>query len=224
MQEFSSDFLWNFSKFEQLYILTLILQIQDDFTTLVIECESFFDKSETKFDPSDTERYLKMAMKIDPNDPKVLHRRDSKQFRQKKSRTRTWRWQTADTPVHRSVTVVHYVVLHSSLLSLQSYGSFLQQKQFLRKCPRSEVDYSYIEYYRKSADKRSDFSLRLGQLHQVKYCEVERDYFTGSLRQINHLIQIDEKPNLELKEPQWEIYKISISSISKNISYIAYII
>ena len=31
------------------------------------------------------------------------------------------------------------------------------------------------------------------------------------LRQINHLIQIDEKPNLELKEPRWEIYKISIS-------------
>lgn len=120
------------------------------------------------------------------------------------------------------MTVLHYVVLHSSLLLLQIYGSFLQQKQFLRKCPRSEVDYLYIEYYQKSADEERDFSLRLGQLKQIKYYEVERDYFTGSLRQINHLIQIDEKPNLALKEPQWEIYKISISSISK-LDYNLYI-
>ena len=32
-----------------------------------------------------------------------------------------------------------------------------------------------------------------------------------SSRQINHLIQFDEKPNLEIQEPRWEIYKISIS-------------
>ena len=45
----------------------------------------------------------------------------------------------------------------------------------------------------------------------VTYDEAERDYFTASLRQINHLIQIDEKPNLEMMEPRWELYKISIS-------------
>ena len=49
------------------------------------------------------------------------------------------------------------------------------------------------------------------QIQYVKYNESRRDYYTPSLRQINHLIQIDEKPNLELMEPRWELYKISIS-------------
>ena len=48
-------------------------------------------------------------------------------------------------------------------------------------------------------------------LQHVKFYEGIRDYYTPSLRQINHLIQIDEKPNLELMEPKWELYKISIS-------------
>ena len=48
-------------------------------------------------------------------------------------------------------------------------------------------------------------------LQFVKFHEGIRDYSTPSLRQINHLIQIDEKPNLELMEPKWELYKISIS-------------
>ena len=46
---------------------------------------------------------------------------------------------------------------------------------------------------------------------RIKAYEARRDYFTESLRQINHLIQIDEKPNVQLTEPEWELYKISIS-------------
>ena len=49
------------------------------------------------------------------------------------------------------------------------------------------------------------------KLENVKFHESTRDYFTPSLRQINHLIQIDEKANLEIMEPKWELYKISIS-------------
>ena len=45
----------------------------------------------------------------------------------------------------------------------------------------------------------------------IKVHEGRRDYFTESLRQIDHLIQIDEKPNVQLTEPEWELYKISIS-------------
>ena len=48
-------------------------------------------------------------------------------------------------------------------------------------------------------------------LQTVKFHEGERNCFTPSLRQINHLIQLDGKPNLELLEPKWELYKISIS-------------
>ena len=55
-------------------------------------------------------------------------------------------------------------------------------------------------------------------LQHVKFHEGERDYCTPSVRQINHLIQIDEKPNLEIMEPKWELYKISISFQEKDAS------
>ena len=53
--------------------------------------------------------------------------------------------------------------------------------------------------------------------NQLKHYESERDYFTASLRPINHLLQIDPNPNRELAEPRWELYKVSISfeAISK---------
>ena len=74
-----------------------------------------------------------------------------------------------------------------------------------------ETDYSYIEFYRKAMMNSQDPSHKEETLQFVKFHEGNRDYFTPSLRQINHLIQIDEKPNLELMEPKWELYKISIS-------------
>ena len=74
----------------------------------------------------------------------------------------------------------------------------------------AEKDYGYIKYLRQSLEiapqshpPRSEALIWLD--------EAQRDYFTESLRPINHLIQIDEKPNLELREPRWELYKISIS-------------
>ena len=48
-------------------------------------------------------------------------------------------------------------------------------------------------------------------LRTIRINEGIRDCYTPSLKQINHLIQIDEKPNLELMEPKWELYKISVS-------------
>ena len=74
-----------------------------------------------------------------------------------------------------------------------------------------EKDYSYIEYFRKAMMNETDPCKKEDTLQLVKFYEAERDYYTPSLRQINHLIQIDEKPNLELMEPKWELYKISIS-------------
>ena len=70
-------------------------------------------------------------------------------------------------------------------------------------------DYGYIEYLRKSILIAPDSEKELISL-TVKSQESRREYFTSSLRQINHLIQIG-KPNLELMEPKWELYKISIS-------------
>ena len=74
----------------------------------------------------------------------------------------------------------------------------------------AEKDYGYIECMRKSMEMAPAAFSPLNEW-MVTYDEAERDYFTASLRQINHLIQIDEKPNLEMMEPRWELYKISIS-------------
>ena len=71
-------------------------------------------------------------------------------------------------------------------------------------------DYGYIEYIRKSIPDDEEDSLKKSVLCSIKFHESTRDYFTASLRQVNHLIQIGE-PNLELSEPKWELYKVSIS-------------
>ena len=41
--------------------------------------------------------------------------------------------------------------------------------------------------------------------------EVMKDYFTESIDEIKCLKQLDQTPNLELKESKWELYKISLS-------------
>ena len=72
-------------------------------------------------------------------------------------------------------------------------------------------DYGYIEYFQKSMpDDDEEDSRKESKLCDLKCHENLRDYFTASLRQVNHLIQIGE-PNLELSEPKWELYKVSIS-------------
>ena len=89
--------------------------------------------------------------------------------------------------------------------SFVSYGNFLVGEQ--EKLDPAARDYSYIEHLRKSA------MMVPGALisSYIKSHESKRDYFTPSLRQVNHLVQIDEKPNVELMEPKWELYKVSIS-------------
>ena len=84
--------------------------------------------------------------------------------------------------------------------SYTSYGTFLCQKQ--AHLDPALKDYGYIEYF---PERRNEILL-----NDTKFHESKRDYFTASLRQVNHLIQIG-KPNLELTEPKWELYKVSIS-------------
>ena len=73
------------------------------------------------------------------------------------------------------------------------------------------MDYGYIDYMKKALAMTTDPAARMPMIQFMKMHEAERDYYTPSLRQINHLIQIDEKPNLELKEARCEIYKLSLS-------------
>ena len=76
---------------------------------------------------------------------------------------------------------------------------------------RKGMNYGYIEYLHKAMANRTDASENVEDFHMIKMHESFRDYYSISLWPINHLIQLDEKPNFELKEPRWEIYKISLS-------------
>ena len=41
--------------------------------------------------------------------------------------------------------------------------------------------------------------------------EALKDFYTPSMKHIKPTIQLDEKPESNIKEPRWEIYKISLS-------------
>ena len=73
----------------------------------------------------------------------------------------------------------------------------------------AERDYSYIEYYRKAVEN-SDAEQIFQYKHTLNLAEAVRDFRSGSLRRINHLIQYG-KPNMEIKEARWDIYKVSAS-------------
>ena len=81
---------------------------------------------------------------------------------------------------------------------------------------RSKINYGYIEYYHKSMENISCPREREIMLYQIKFEEARRDYFAQSVKSINHLVQIDEKPNIELMEPKWDLYKITLSFQAKS--------
>ena len=43
------------------------------------------------------------------------------------------------------------------------------------------------------------------------------DFYAGSLKELKHLIQYDDKPNSDFKSPRVELYKISVTFRSKGI-------
>ena len=92
--------------------------------------------------------------------------------------------------------------------SSSRYGAYLFQKQIF--VHPDKKDYGYIEYMQKATEGSSDPTFKK-VMTQIKYFEAIRDYGTSSLKPIKHLIQMDKTPNLNLMEPKWELYKISVS-------------
>ena len=72
-------------------------------------------------------------------------------------------------------------------------------------------DFAYIDLYRKSYEYQTDPEKKTRLLYALRAAEARRDFFIGSLKPINHLIQFGQEPNLDLKEVRSEIYKISVS-------------
>ena len=91
------------------------------------------------------------------------------------------------------------------------YGCWLESKQNDTHEEPSKRNYDYIEYFRKSHELMHDPEPKELAYHHLLEREAIRDYHIESLRPIHNLLQIDQKPNLELREPKEELYKISVS-------------
>lgn len=95
------------------------------------------------------------------------------------------------------------------VVSPKSRGRSLAQKQV--NIPWPDRDCSFIDFFRKAYENDTQPARKIDRLHRLRLNEADRDYHTGSIRKINHLIQFDPKPNLELEDARQEIYKISVS-------------
>ena len=96
--------------------------------------------------------------------------------------------------------------MHNNLFR---YGFWLLRQQ--DGIPWVIKDHSYIDFYRKAYDYEQDPARKDIHFHAIKDSEIRKEYHMGSIKQINHAIQYDDKPNRELKESQWELFKITIS-------------
>ena len=111
--------------------------------------------------------------------------------------------------------------LYFFIISFQSRAEGLEHKQ--HNIPWPEKDYSYIDLFREAYEKENRPMKKMKILHELRAGEAKRDFFNGSIRQIQHLIQLDPTPNLELKEARCEIFKISVSfEPARKYSWIAF--
>ena len=85
----------------------------------------------------------------------------------------------------------------------------MQQQQ--DHLPPTDWDWSFLEYHRKAAENETHPKQKSKNWHCLRHCEATRDFWNGSIKQINPLIQFDPEPNNEITEARIELYKISIS-------------
>ena len=72
------------------------------------------------------------------------------------------------------------------------------------------MNYSFIEYTRKAYQYEHRPYKKEEAMICIQYDEAMRDYFTGQITEIRHLVQFDQKPS-DIKEAKWDVYKISFS-------------
>ena len=87
--------------------------------------------------------------------------------------------------------------------------------------PESSWNYSFVEYARKAynlADQHeADPKNKEQYFNKFQWTNAMKNYYTESINEINHLVQLDRTSHLELKESKWEVYKISLSFSPKGI-------
>ena len=92
----------------------------------------------------------------------------------------------------------HIVWNHSD----KSRGLYLERTK--------EKDFEYVEFYRKAYEFSNSLVDKEKSWYDWQNAEAIRDFYKSSITEIKHLIQLDHTPS-DLKEPKWELYKISIS-------------
>ena len=100
---------------------------------------------------------------------------------------------------------------------LGMYATWLQCKQ--KDVHPADRDYSYIDYHCKAAENETDPEKLKGLIRSLRGSEASRDFYTGSFKQINCLIQFDPEPNRAITETTVELYKVSISLRSGGEKY-----
>lgn len=150
----------------------------------------------------DYERYSKMGLRLDPNHARI-------NFRIEKKRT----FNHHNLRIHKHFVYIDIIFSVKIVFINQSYGSWLFNKQ--SGLYVNEMDYSFLEFIRRAVEYETDEEKKLGYLHYLRRHEAIRDFFTGSIKQLNPLIQFDPEPNQGLKDTKVELYKISISFPSR---------
>ena len=77
-------------------------------------------------------------------------------------------------------------------------------------------DYSYMTLLARALENTSDPDLKKKYYAELVHSEAHRDYHMGSIKQFKSLVQIDERPDTEIKEAKWDLFKISMSDIAQN--------
>ena len=77
-------------------------------------------------------------------------------------------------------------------------------------------DYSYIDVFKEVLETEQDWSKKRVYFSEIIYYEAHRDYHSGTMKQFQTLKQIDTMPDYEIKEAQWDLYKISMSDIVRS--------
>ena len=92
----------------------------------------------------------------------------------------------------------------------RSLAWHLAKRQQVSGLSPTDRNYNYIQYFRIAYENKTNPEEKKQNLLNLKYSEAFRDYFTGSIKEIKNLVQLDKNPD-ELKEARCEIYKVSLS-------------
>ena len=120
------------------------------------------------------------------------------------------------------IQICHDFVKKKNFKFLKSLGWYLENTQGHNnfKIRPSVWDFDFVHYYRKAYENESIPWVKEHKMSSLQMAEAQRDFYTPSIKEINHLVQLDSHANTDLKESKWELYKISVSFSFKRKKYI----